>query len=183
MLNSLVVFLQIFNLTKVVGLLAISIIIFSFTLSGCVSRNLSETTKERTISEKTSPKKTRMIEFSDIPIPRTREINLDKTMVVGSEYWFGRLTFDTGQSAENIFTFYTRELINYGWKKITAVRSQTSLMTYERENRIINIAIEQNRIHGSEVRITMSPRESSVLPNNGSSPIIEKPIKAISSPK
>ena len=182
MLNSLVVFFQIFKITKLFGLIAISIISFSFILGGCVSKKLSDTTKERSISDKPSGKKARMIEFSDIPIPRSREINLDKTMVVGSEYWFGRLTFDTGQSAKNMFTFYSRELINYGWKKITAVRSQISLMTYERENRIINIAIEQNRIHGSEVRITMSPRESSVTPNKGSSPIIGKPLDTISSP-
>ena len=152
-------------------------------IGSCASRNFSENTNDDTNSGKPPSQKANMIEFSDIPIPKSKKINLDKTMVVGTKFWFGRLTFDTGQSAEQIFTFYARELIKYGWKKITAVRSKISLMTYERENRIINIAIEQNRILGSEVRITMSPRESSAIPDNTSPPILEKPLNTIQSPR
>ncbi len=100
-------------------------------------------------------------EFADIPVPKGRKINVDKTMVVGTDVWFGQLTFDTNYSSEAMFTFYTRELPNYGWGKITAVRAQTSFMTYERQNRIMTIAITPNRILGSEVTITVSPRERS----------------------
>ena len=183
MLNLSEVFFKIFNLTKMTSLLIISIITLSLVIGGCTSKNFSESINEETNSGKSPGQKANMIEFSDIPIPKSKKINLDKTMVVGTKFWFGRLTFDTGQSAEQIFTFYARELTNYGWKKITAVRSQTSLMTYERENRIINIAIEQNRILGSEVRITMSPRERSIIPDNTSPPILEKPINTIRSPR
>ncbi len=181
--NSSIISIQKFRITNLAVLLAFGTITFSIALGGCVSRNLPETQKGKSTFNKPSGLKTKLIEFSDIPIPKSREINLDKTMVVGSENWFGRLTFDTGQSAKNLYSFYSRELINYGWKKITAVRSQTSLMTYERENRIVNIAIEQNRIHGTEVRITMSPRETSTSPNKTSPPILEKTLDSISSPK
>lgn len=176
MLNSSVVFAQISNITRIAFLLSVGILTVNITLSGCVSGNFSETSTNKSNFKKNAAQKTKMIEFADIPIPKSREINLNKTMVVGTELWFGRLTFETGLSAENMFTFYTRELTNYGWEKITAVRSQTSLMTYERNNRILNIAIEQNRILGSEVTITMSPRDQSITPRNVPSPIMESPL-------
>ncbi|MBC8339720.1 MAG: hypothetical protein ISR51_04315 [Rhodospirillales bacterium] len=100
------------------------------------------------------------IEFADIPVPKGRKINVDKTMVVGTDVWFGQLTYDTNYAAEAMFNFYHKQLPGYGWNKITAVRAQTSFMTYTRENRVMTIAITPNRILGTEVTITVSPRES-----------------------
>ena len=99
------------------------------------------------------------VQYSDIPVPRGRKINIDKTVVVGSDVWYGQLTFDTSHSAESMFNFYTRELPNYGWRKITSARAQTSFLTYDRQNRVLTMAISPNRIRGSEVMITVSPRE------------------------
>ena len=99
------------------------------------------------------------VQYSDIPVPRGRKINIDKTVVVGSDVWYGQLTFDTSHSAESMFNFYTRELPNYGWRKITSTRAQTFFMTYDRQNRVLTMAISPNRIRGSEVMITVSPRE------------------------
>ena len=103
-------------------------------------------------------------QFGDIPVPRGRKINVDKTVVVGSQVWFGQLTYDTSHGAAAMFDFYGRELPNYGWRKITSVRAQTSFMTYDRENRVMTIAIRENRIRGSEVTITVSPREETQPP-------------------
>ena len=72
---------------------------------------------EKNSSKPISKIQASIVEFSDIPMPKSREINLDKTMVVGTNVWFGRLTFDTGRSGEEMFLFYSRELKNYGWKK------------------------------------------------------------------
>lgn len=103
-------------------------------------------------------------QFGDIPVPRGRKINVDKTVVVGSQVWFGQLTYDTSHGAAAMFDFYGRELPNYGWRKITSVRAQTSFMTYDRQNRVMTIAIQENRIRGSEVTITVSPREETPAP-------------------
>ncbi len=101
----------------------------------------------------------KQVQFADIPVPKGRKINVDKTVVVGTQVWFGQLTYDTSHGAAAMFDFYGRELPNYGWRKITSVRAQTSFMTYDRENRVMTIAIQENRIRGSEVTITVSPRE------------------------
>ena len=103
-------------------------------------------------------------QFGDIPVPKGRKINVDRTVVVGTQIWFGQLTFDTSYGASAMFDFYQRELPNYGWRKITSVRAQTSFMTYDRENRVMTIAIRENRIRGSEVTITVSPREETPPP-------------------
>ena len=99
------------------------------------------------------------VQYSDIPVPKGRKINVDKTVVVGTDVWYGQLTFDTSHSAEAMFNFYTRELPNYGWRKITSARARTSILTYDRQNRVMTMAIQPNRIRGSEVMITVSPRE------------------------
>ncbi len=107
----------------------------------------------------TAKQQSARVQYADIPVPRGRKINIDKTVVVGTDVWYGQLTFDTNHSAEAMFDFYIRELPNYGWRKITSVRAQTSFMTYDRESRVMTLAIKANRIRGSEVMITVSPRE------------------------
>ena len=56
------------------------------------------------------------------------------------------------------------ELPGYGWRKITSVRAQTSFMTYDRQNRVMTVAITPNRIICSEVMISVSPREQPQSP-------------------
>ena len=150
-------------------LLTTCLIALSLTLSACAPRksgpgattgNAGTSTAD---SKATGPgQKAAPIEFADIPVPEGRKINVDKTLVVGTDVWFGQLTYDTNFSSEAMFNFYAQELPGYGWGKITAVRAQTSFMTYQRQNRVMTIAITPNRILGSEVTITVSPRENSV---------------------
>ena len=106
----------------------------------------------------------RDVQFADIPVPKGRKINVDKTVVVGTDVWYGQLTYDTNHSAESMFEFYTRELPGYGWRKITSVRARMSIMTYDRQNRVLTVAITPNRILGSEVMISVSPREQPQSP-------------------
>jgi len=100
--------------------------------------------------------------FPDLPMPQGAKINVDKTLVVGTQTWFGQLTLDTSQSADTMFEFYSRELANYGWRRIAAVRAPTSILTYDRDNRVLAIAIQPSRVYGSEVTVTVSPREEAI---------------------
>lgn len=120
----------------------------------------------------------KQVQFADIPVPKGRKINVDKTVVVGTDVWYGQLTYDTNHSAESMFDFYDRELPGYGWRKITSVRARTSIMTYDRENRIMTVAITPNRIIGSEVMISVSPREQpqSPAPPPAAAPVTSQPL-------
>jgi hypothetical protein len=144
--------------------LAAALIAASLTLAACapgagpLSRSASSA-KSNPNAANTTKQQTKKVQFNDIPNLKGWKINNDKTMVVGTDVWYGRLTFDTSHSANSTFIFYTRELPNYGWRKITSTRAQTSFLTYDRQNRVLTMAISPNRIRGSEVMITVSPRE------------------------
>lgn len=154
------------------ALLAVCLIALTLTAGACAPRKSgpgatagnagAAATDSKATGANSAGQQSAPIEFADIPVPKGRKINVDKTMVVGTDVWFGQLTFDTSYSSEAMFSFYTRELPGYGWGKITAVRAQTSFMTYERQGRVMTIAIHPNRILGSEVTITVSPREISL---------------------
>jgi hypothetical protein len=100
--------------------------------------------------------------FADLPIPQGAKLNVDRTLVVGTQTWFGQLTLETSHSADSMFEFYSRELANYGWRRIAAVRAPTSILTYDRENRVLAIAIQPARVYGAEIIITVSPREEAM---------------------
>ena len=84
--------------------------------------------------------------FADLPIPQGAKLNVDKTLVVGTQTWYGQLLLETSQSADTMYDFYSRELANFGWRRIAAVRAPTSILTYDRENRVLAIASQPTRV-------------------------------------
>jgi len=46
-------------------------------------------------------------------------------------------------------------------KEITSIRSDISLITYERAGRIANVRIDSSSARGTEVWVTVSPRDTS----------------------
>lgn len=146
-------------------LFAVALIIAAVSLAGCTTRApLGGGGNAGTSKGAADSTRQQEVQFADIPVPKGRKINVDKTVVVGTDVWYGQLTYDTNHSAESMFDFYNRELPGYGWRKITSVRARMSIMTYDRENRIMTVAITPNRIIGSEVMISVSPREESASP-------------------
>ena len=117
-------------------------------------------------------------QFSDLPVPKGAKINVDKTVVVGAKTWFGQLTLDTSHGADVMFNFYSRELPNYGWRRIASIRAPTSILTYERQNRVLYIAIQPSRIRGSEITITVSPKEEPPPPPSPGAAIPAPPAGA-----
>ena len=144
------------------ALLPAAIILAAVVLAGCTTRAPLGGGGNAGTSKGTAAgtqQQAKQAQFADIPVLKGWKINNDKTMVLGTDVWYGQLTFDTNHSAQSMFDFYTRELPGYGWRKITSVRAQTSFLTYDRENRIMTVAIKPNRILGSEVMISVSPRD------------------------
>jgi len=97
--------------------------------------------------------------FPDIPIPTKAEMDTTRTLVFGSgETWYGQLGLDTGHNANTMFDFYKQELTGFGWQEITSVRAQLSVLTYERQGRILSIQIQKGSLGGAVVTLTVSPR-------------------------
>ncbi len=96
--------------------------------------------------------------FPDIPIPEGASMNVDQTLVVGTQDWFGQLALNATQSPVTLFDFYRNRLPKFGWNEITSVRAPTSVLTYDRESRILQMQIRASTLRGSEILITVSPR-------------------------
>lgn len=99
-------------------------------------------------------------QFPDIPIPNGAEMDVGRTLVLGSgDHWLGRLVLKTYDSSNAMFNFYKRKMPEQGWQEITSVRSAISVLTFSRGERVATIQINSRTIAGSESLITVSPRE------------------------
>ncbi len=97
-------------------------------------------------------------QFPDIPIPSGANINVEKTLVFGSDPWFGQLALSTRTKPGTLFEFYRTNLPSYSWQEIASVRAPTSILTYENASRVLVISIQNSTLSGSEITISVSPR-------------------------
>ena len=99
-------------------------------------------------------------QFQDVPIPIGAEMDLDRTVILGaSETWIGRLTLETNYNPVKLFNFFKKSTPEFGWQEITSIRSATSVLTYSQTTRILTIQIIAKTLQGSEVVMTVSPRD------------------------
>lgn len=97
--------------------------------------------------------------FPDIPVPTGANMDVKRTLVFGSgEGWFGQLGLDTQHDTDSMFDFYKQELSGFGWQEITSVRALVSVLTYERQGRVLSIQLEKATLLGSKITLTVSPR-------------------------
>ena len=100
--------------------------------------------------------------FNYLPMPAGSRMDIKKSLIFGSESeWFGKINLIVSMSGAEVFDFYRYEMTNFGWKEITSIRSDISLITYERGERIANVRIDSSSSRGTEVWVTVSPRENS----------------------
>ena len=118
-------------------------------------------------------------QFPDIPIPSGSKINTDKTLVFGSEPWFGQLALNSGTSAAALFDFYRSTLPQYRWEEVTSVRAPTSILTYTNGERVLAIAIRGATLGGSEVTVTVSPRGTNRQSQQPSGGLMPAPVQTI----
>ena len=98
-------------------------------------------------------------QFPDIPIPSAATMDLDRSLVQGArDAWVGRLAMHVGGGPGALYDFYSREMVRFGWREITSVRSETSVLTYDRGDRVALVQIWRNALRGARVDVTISPR-------------------------
>ena len=99
--------------------------------------------------------------FNDLPMPGSSKMNLEKSLIFGAESeWFGRINLIVGMNGAEVFDFYRFEMPNFGWKEITSIRSDISLITYQRGGRIANVRIDSTSKRSTEVWVTVSPKDA-----------------------
>ena len=110
--------------------------------------------------EASKPGQASFSQFQDVPIPIGAEMDLDRTVILGArERWIGRLTLETSHNSVKLFNFFKKSTPEFGWQEITSIRSATSVLTYSQTTRVLTIQIIAKTLQGSEVVMTVSPRD------------------------
>ncbi len=132
--------------------------IFGFAISGCTQTAPLSSSQQMTGSGQNAGAQAAQSTFPDIPIPDGAKMNVEKTLVVGVENWFGQLSLQSSHAPNVLFDFYRNRLPQFQWREITSVRAPTSVLTYDRDNRVLQMQIRAATLQGSEITITVSPR-------------------------
>jgi hypothetical protein len=95
-------------------------------------------------------------------LPAGYKVDPSRTMIFGTdERWTGRLTYTASGSADEVFDFLHKEMPNFGWAEISAVRSDNSLLTFTSETtgRLATINIRRGSVIGStQVDMVVAPQ-------------------------
>jgi hypothetical protein len=111
--------------------------------------------------------------FSDIPMPAKNELDLDRTLIFGTDKdWVGRVALTAPISVNDAYDFYKREMPRLGWTELTSVRSATSVLSYQLDNRVATIQVTARRSligSSSQIDFWMNPRAGVGASSFGSS--------------
>ncbi len=96
-------------------------------------------------------------QFDDIPIPVNSDLIRDESIIISRKIgWSGRLVFTTSENQIEVFDFFRNELPKFGWKKISEISSDSSLLNYQNNQRFASIQIFERTLYGSKVKITVT---------------------------
>ncbi len=95
-------------------------------------------------------------QFKEIPIPEKATMDLKRTLLFGNDPLIGRLVFSAPYTQTNIFDFYVLEMPKFGWKEITMIRTQNSVLTFAKDNRISTIQLSSTAGGGTDVVFDIS---------------------------
>ena len=99
-------------------------------------------------------------QFDDIPIPVNSKLVRDDSIIISRKIgWSGRLVFNTSENQIEVFDFFRNELPKFGWKKISEISSESSLLNYQNNKRFASIQIFKKTLFGSKVKITVTELE------------------------
>ena len=139
-------------------ILVVMLCIFSF-LSACTRDGVPMLSTGLSGTEGLPEEQLSFAKFKDIPIPDGAVMDMKNTVIFGSDdEWFGRLALIPNLSHAATFDFFRYEMPNLNWREITNVRSTSSVLSYEKEERIVTIQITNS--YGKTVcSINMSPKK------------------------
>ncbi|MCT4552613.1 MAG: hypothetical protein N4A44_03015 [Alphaproteobacteria bacterium] len=96
--------------------------------------------------------------FSDVPIPEESSMVVEKTRVFGEkDEWVGTLYLNSPFTLSNVFNFYSSQMEEFDWKKLSVIRGGETILTYIQEDRIATIFIEETSLSGTNISFTVSP--------------------------
>jgi hypothetical protein len=143
-----------------------ALVVLSTLMTGaCTSRIASVLSPDSGKDGQQTPTQASFTRFPDLPMPIKAEMDMGKTLVFGTnDAWIGRIQLTSSHGSNDMFDFYKQEMPGFGWQEITSVRSDTSVMTYTRDQRVATIQISSATLSGARITITVSPRGAEEFP-------------------
>ena len=128
-----------------------------FILVSCV-KNVDFSKNEKTENSIDIYEQESFFKITDIPIPITSQIDMEKTVVVGEgEEWMGRLSLVHKENIEDIYSFFVNEMPKYGYEEKNSVESNKSSLIFQNNKKTIFIKISKHKLGNSYIEITATP--------------------------
>ena len=94
--------------------------------------------------------------FADISIATNDSVDIKKSLLLNTgEQWIDRAVIKSSQNIEDAFTYYQANMPDKGWRAVTSVQSEVSIITFEKMSRFAAVQIQSGL-----VTVTVSPRET-----------------------
>ena len=97
-------------------------------------------------------------------LPAGAKIDHEKSLIMGAgDQWVGRVSLDVGRDASAAYKFFLETYPLQGWALVTAVRGQTSLLVFTKQERNATVELQEGSLlGGGSVTLTVSPRNATV---------------------
>jgi hypothetical protein len=103
------------------------------TMFGCSSSGISDLSKRSLSSASVQPVYEASKAFADIPIATNDSVDIKKSLLLNTgEQWIGRAVIKSSQNIEDAFTYYQANMPDKGWRAVTSVQSEVSILTFEK---------------------------------------------------
>ena len=153
--------------SRYVWMLAAALLMQLVVLGGCGNLSSSSVGLGRQGVDGTASE-VEAVDFEGIRLPSDSEVNYDDSLVFGQgAEWFGRLAVRSSLDENELIAFFRTNLAQLGWREISAVRSENSVVVFARDERMLTLEIASGGLGGSSVTILISPMASGSLPSLG----------------
>lgn len=79
---------------------------------------------------------------SDIPLPQSADIDINKSMVMGGgNTWTGHLVYSTKRSQEDVIDFITSGMQHDDWTKVSETRGKESVIIFMKNKRVATVRV------------------------------------------
>lgn len=97
---------------------------------------------------------------TDIPIPAGTRINPERSVILGgADRWYGKMLLVLDRPTTQAYAYYQEQMGAFGWEPVTAIQGKVSTITFVRSDRAATVEIGPSGLRGSEVSVTVSPRQ------------------------
>lgn len=103
-----------------------------FSLSACSTTSMK-------VSDQSKPG---FSNITDIPLPESANIDMNKSMVMGgNNVWTGHLVYYTNKPQAEVVDFINSHMQNDNWTKISELRGKETIISFMKKKRVATIRI------------------------------------------